>query len=147
VTNVPGDGSCGYHALMLLLHKLNLIPKDMSVYQFQRGVLKFIQSNMKKFVGSTHDSSKCAFQYPWGDIGHLRKCAKRSHAANRERYINTEVMMGIWNRRTDYSKFVPRGNRMDGTNCFLSLYICTKFQCLFSLTIGKIVEDVYFTHT
>jgi hypothetical protein len=34
VTNVPRDGSCGYHAVMLLLHKLNLIPKDMSVHQF-----------------------------------------------------------------------------------------------------------------
>jgi hypothetical protein len=34
VTDVSGDGSCGYHAVMLLLNKLNLIPKDMTLYQF-----------------------------------------------------------------------------------------------------------------
>ncbi len=34
MTNVHGDGSCGYHSVILLLHKLNLIPKHMSVYQF-----------------------------------------------------------------------------------------------------------------
>ncbi len=34
VTDVSGDGSCGYHAVMLLLNKVNLIPKDMTLYQF-----------------------------------------------------------------------------------------------------------------
>jgi hypothetical protein len=34
ITYVPGDGSYGYHSVMLLLGKLNLIPKHMSVYQF-----------------------------------------------------------------------------------------------------------------
>jgi hypothetical protein len=34
ITDVPGDGSCGYPSVMLLLRKFNLIPKHMSVYRF-----------------------------------------------------------------------------------------------------------------
>ncbi len=34
ITDVSGDGSCEYHSVMLLLRKLYLIPKHMSVYQF-----------------------------------------------------------------------------------------------------------------
>ena len=71
---------------------------------------------MNKFVGSTHDVSDCAFQYPWGESGHLRNAASRTPAANRERYITMEVEVGIWNSCTDYSKFVPRGHWMDNTH-------------------------------
>ena len=53
VIDVDGDGSCGYHATKLLLIKLDLITKDMSVSQLRRGILEFIQSNIDKFVGST----------------------------------------------------------------------------------------------
>ena len=115
VVDVPGDGSCGYHATMLLLIKLDHIQKDMTVYQFRRGILQFMQSNMNKFVGSTQDGSDCAFQYRWGstDGRSLRKKTPRSHTEIRERFITTEVMEGIWNRRTDYSKYVQKMHWMD----------------------------------
>lgn len=103
---------------MLLLLKLDLIPKDMSVYTFRRGILQFMQSIMNKFVVSSQDGSDCAFQYQWGvaDGCSLRKKATQSHTENRDRYICTEVMGRIWNRRTAYSKFVPKVHWMDGTH-------------------------------
>ncbi len=76
-----------------------------------------MQSNMNKFVGSTQDGSDCAFQYGWvnPDARSLRKKTLRSHTEIRERFIKTEVMEGIWNCRTDYSKYVQKMHWMDGT--------------------------------
>jgi hypothetical protein len=62
IQDVPGDGSCGYHSVMLLLRKLNVINNDLSVSQFCQGIFNFIQTNMKKFVGITNDGSNCAVQ-------------------------------------------------------------------------------------
>jgi hypothetical protein len=70
---------------------------------------------MKKFVGSTHDGSNCAFQYPWGIGGRFRS-APQNPAATHKRDVLTEVMMGIWSPRTDYSEYVPFGNWMDATH-------------------------------
>jgi hypothetical protein len=85
---------------------------------------------MNKFVGSTHDGSDCAFQYPWGVSGCLRNTASQTPAANRERDIITEVLVGFWNRRTDYSKFVPRGHWMDGTHLLLVIVYMYKIPML-----------------
>ena len=34
VKDVPGDGSCGYHALMLLVQRMDIIDKNIFVGQF-----------------------------------------------------------------------------------------------------------------
>ena len=78
VIDVDGDGSCGYHATKLLLIKLDLITKDMSVSQLRKEILKFIQSNIKKFVGSTQDRNDCAFQYTWA-------CVDKSHRQRKKK--------------------------------------------------------------
>ncbi len=66
IQDVPGDGSCGYHSVVLLLCKLNVINNDLSDSQFCWGIFNFIQTNIKIFVGTTNDGSDCAVQYPWG---------------------------------------------------------------------------------
>ncbi len=45
----------------------------------------------------------------------LRKKTPGSHTEICERFIKTEVMEGIWNRRTNYSKYVQQMHWMDGT--------------------------------
>jgi hypothetical protein len=107
IQDVPGDGSCRYHPVMLLLHKLNVINNDLSISQFCRGIFNFIQTNMKKFVGTTNDGSNCAAQYPWG------RRSSTNPIASWERFMTMEVMKGIWNYGTDYTKFVLYGNWVD----------------------------------
>jgi hypothetical protein len=103
---------------MFFLQKLSLIDKDMNVNQFWQGILKFIQTNMNKFLGMTRDGSDCAYQSPWGEAGNGTKKrsanSSQNPAATRETYTTTEVMNGIWNRCTDYTKKNSYGNWMGG---------------------------------
>ena len=71
--NVPGDGSCGYHMIMLLLCKMKLIDSSVSVTQFWREVHSFVECNMNKFVGLGDDGDDAIFQYPWGIKSRLKK--------------------------------------------------------------------------
>ena len=73
VQDVPGDGSCGYHAIMLLLCRMNLIDSSVSVTQFRRELHYFIECNMSKFVGLHDDGNNAIFQYPWGKMSRLKK--------------------------------------------------------------------------
>ncbi len=73
VRDVPGDGSCGYRCMMLLLCRMKLIDNTLSVSQFHRGIHQFIVSNMKKFVGVCPDGINAVFQYPWGQMSRLKK--------------------------------------------------------------------------
>ena len=69
----PGDGSCGYHVIMLLLCKMKLIDSSVTVTQFRRDVHSFIECNMNKFVGVGDDGDDAIFQYPWGIKSRLKK--------------------------------------------------------------------------
>lgn len=42
VENVPGDGSCGYHVIMLLLRRMKVIDNTVSVCQFRREIHKTV---------------------------------------------------------------------------------------------------------
>ena len=61
VHDVPGDGSCGYHCMMLLLCRMKLIDNTLSVTQYRREILEFIQSNMIKFIGVSPDGNDAVF--------------------------------------------------------------------------------------
>ncbi len=71
--DVPGDGSCGYHCMMLLLRRMKLIDNTLNVTQFHHAIHEFIESNMKKFVGVHLDGNNAVFQYPWGQMSRLKK--------------------------------------------------------------------------
>ena len=73
VEDVPGDGSCGYHAIMLPLHRMKLIDNTLSVSQFRREIHDCVVSNMNKFVGASHDGNDAIFQHSWGQMSHLKK--------------------------------------------------------------------------
>ena len=64
VENVPGDGSCGYHVIMLLLCRMKLIDSTLSVSQFRCEIRDFVVSNMNKFIGASTDGNDAIFQYP-----------------------------------------------------------------------------------
>jgi hypothetical protein len=69
VSDVPGDGSCGYHCAMLLLWRMKLIDNTLSVtLLFCCGIHDFIVSNMNKFVGESLDDNDGVLQYPWGQM-------------------------------------------------------------------------------
>jgi hypothetical protein len=112
VKDVPGDGSCGYHALMLLLQTMNIIDKNILVGQFRRNIYNHIQSSMEKFTGA--DGGTCVYEYTWGESAQLLKKA-RNPMVRRERFMTTEVMRGVWDRKTDFSKFVSQKYWMDAT--------------------------------
>ena len=61
VEDVPGDGSCGYHAIMLLLCRMKLIDNTLSVSQFRREIHDFVVSNMNKFIGASPDGNDAIF--------------------------------------------------------------------------------------
>jgi hypothetical protein len=73
VHDVPGDGSCAYHCMILLLHRMQLIDNTLSVTQFRREYLEFIESNMMKFVGDSPDGKDATFQYSWGQMDRQTK--------------------------------------------------------------------------
>lgn len=116
VTDVQGDGSCGYHVTKLLLIKLHLISKNMSVKELRKGILKFIESNIDKFVGSTDDGNDCAFQYVWGYVDKSLRQKQLSQKEIRKKFMKTAVMKGIWNSRTDYSKYVKEVHWMEASH-------------------------------
>ena len=112
VIDVPGDGSCGYHALILLLSGIDNLDKNIHVGQFRRNIYNHVQNNMTKFIGT--DGGSCVYQYPWGDSDQSLKKA-RNPMVRRERFMTTEVMRGIWDRKTDFSKVVLPLYWMDAT--------------------------------
>ena len=73
VKDVPGDGSCGYHALMLLVQRMDIIDKNIFVGQFQRNIYNHIQSNMAKITGA--DGGTCVYEYTWGKSAQVLKKA------------------------------------------------------------------------
>ncbi len=73
VHDVPGDCSCGYHAIMLLLCRMKRIDNTLSVTQFRRELHDFIECNMNKFVGVNNDGNDAIFQFPWGQMNCLNK--------------------------------------------------------------------------
>ncbi len=73
VHDVPGDGSCGYHCMILLLHRMKLIDNTLNVTQFCHRIHEFIESNMNKFIGVCLDGNNAVFQYPWGQMSCLKK--------------------------------------------------------------------------
>ena len=73
VHDVPGDGSCGYHCIMFLLHRMQLIDITLTVSQFRQGNLEFIQTNMSKFIGVHPDGNDAVFQFGWGDMSRPNK--------------------------------------------------------------------------
>ncbi len=125
VRDVPGDGSCGYHCMMLLLHRMKLIDNTLSVTQFCRGIHEFIESNMSKFVGVSLDGNDAVFQYPWGQISPPKK-KSCNPAASWTRFMTTAVMSGIWSNRVDYSSPVSKAHWMDSG--YLFPVIAYKYQ-------------------
>ncbi len=127
--DVPRDGSCGYHAIMLLLCRMKLIDNTLSVTQFWRELHDFIECNMNKFVGVNDDGNDAIFQYPWGQMNRLKK--KCNPATSRTRFMTTKVMSRIWNNRIDYSSTVGKAHWMDSV--YLLTIIASKYK------ISKIV--------
>jgi hypothetical protein len=74
VIDVPGDGSCGYHALLLLLSGMDILDKNIHVGQFRRNIYSHIQNNMTKFTGA--DGCTCVYQYAWGNSAQSSKKAR-----------------------------------------------------------------------
>ena len=110
--DVPADGSCGYHSIMLLLRRMQLIDNNLSVTEFRCGIHDFILSNMVKFVGVSADGSDCVFQFPWGSMDRVIK-QHRNPAASRKRYMTTKVLSGIWCKNVSYLSFVSIPHWMD----------------------------------
>jgi hypothetical protein len=109
VHDVPGDGSCGYHAIMLLLCRMKLIDNTLSVTQFRRELHDFIECNMNIFFGVNDDGNDAIFQYLWGQMNCLKK-KKCNPATSRTRFMTTEVMSGIWSNCIDYSSTVGKAH-------------------------------------
>jgi hypothetical protein len=75
-----------------LLIKLHLISKNMSVNELRQGILKFIESNIDKFVGSTDDGNDCAFQYVWGYVDKSLRQKQLSQKEIRKKFMKTAVL-------------------------------------------------------
>ena len=125
VHDVPGDGSCGYHCMMLLLRRMKLIDSTLSVTQFCQGILEFIESNMIKFIGGSPDGNDTVFQYSWGNMDRPKK-RRGNPTASQTRFITTEVMNGIWSNRVDYSSPVSKAHWMH--SAYLFPVIAYKYQ-------------------
>ncbi len=115
--DVPGDGSCGYDCMMLLLRRMKLIDNTLSVSQFCCGIHQFIVSNMKKIVGVCPDGNDAMFQYPWGQMSCLKK-KSCDPTTSRTRFMTTKVMSGIWSKRVYYSSPVSKAQWMDSAYLF-----------------------------
>jgi hypothetical protein len=92
ITDVKSNGSCGYHALILFLQRMELVNQDISVSQFCKNIYTHIQKNMSKFTGE--DGGNCVFEYTWGKSSQSLKKA-RNPMVRRERFMTMEVMRGI----------------------------------------------------
>jgi hypothetical protein len=67
---------------------------------------------MSKFTGE--DGGNCVFEYIWGESSQSLKKA-RNTMVHRERFMTMEVMRGIWDRKTNFSKYVLEVYWMDAT--------------------------------
>ena len=50
VVDVPGDGSCGYHAVMALLRKIDIIEKNVSITMMRREICHFVRDNSQNVI-------------------------------------------------------------------------------------------------
>ena len=144
VKDVPGDGSCGYHALILLLQRMDIIDKNILVGQFRRNIYNHIQKHMAKFTGA--DGGRCVYEeYTWGKYDQDLKKA-RDPMVRRERFMTTEVMRGIWDRKTDFSKYVSQLYWMDATYILPIITHMYKIARLVLYDIRKLIDGTrYFT--
>ncbi len=67
---------------------------------------------MAKFTGA--DGGTCVYKYTWCNSAQSLKKA-RNPMVRGERFMTTEVMRGVWDRKTDFSKFVSLLYWMDAT--------------------------------
>ncbi len=65
IKDVKGDGSRGNHALVLLLQRMDLVNKDISVSRFQKNIFSHIHKHMRKFTGA--NGGNYVFEYIWGE--------------------------------------------------------------------------------
>jgi hypothetical protein len=144
VKDVPGDGSCGYHALILLLQRMDIIDKNKLVRQFRRNIYNHIQQHMAKFTGA--DGGRCVYEeYSWGKYDQDLKKA-RNPMVRRERFMTTEVMRGIWDRKTDFCKYVSQLYWMDATYLLPIITHMDKIARLVLYDIRKLIDGTrYFT--
>ena len=144
VKDVPGDGSCGYHALILLLQRMDIIDKNILVGQFRRNIHNHIQKHMAKFIGA--DGGRCVYEeYTWGK---LDQDLKKAHnpMVRRERFMTTEVMRGVWDRKTDFSKSVSQIYWMDATYILPVITHMYMIPSLVLYDIHKLIDGTrYFT--
>jgi hypothetical protein len=111
--------------MMLLLSKMNLIDNTLSVTQFHRGILEFIESNLIKFVGVSPDGNDAVFQNSWGQMDRPNK--RRCNLTDSQiRFITTKVMNGIWSNSVDYLSPVSKALWMD--SAYLFPVIAYKYQ-------------------
>ncbi len=74
VHDVPRDGSCDYHCIMLLLQRMKLIDDTLSVTLFCSRIHEFIKSNMNQLIGVCPNGTNAVFsQYPWGQMSRSKK--------------------------------------------------------------------------
>ena len=52
IHDVNGDGNCGYYAIMKGLCEANLLSRRMSVTDFRKGLVEYLEANVTFFCGS-----------------------------------------------------------------------------------------------
>jgi hypothetical protein len=72
---------------------------------------------MSKYVGVSPDSNNAVFQYPWGQMSHMKN-KSCNQGTSWTRFMTTAVIRGIWSNCVDYSSPVSKALWIDSGYLF-----------------------------
>ena len=151
VIDVSGDGSCGYHALLLILEffgKINTGPTKVSMYNFRKEILEFSERNQGRILGKKPDGSDGAFLIKKTGESGFKLAIKRSHTdpfAVQQKLFKTTITKGIWKEGVDYSGIVGSEHWMNARFVLplVTFQYRIKELVLYTMTSGVFFTSIY----
>jgi hypothetical protein len=105
IHDVPADGNCGYHALLIVLKHHNVVHDDMTVSQLRKEIFQYAEENMNKFIGKEELGGDTVFKTIDGKVGYTygQRIKKNPRKCRESVYVNS-IIKGVYKPNVNYKR-------------------------------------------
>lgn len=123
---MPGDGSCGYWAVISFLVSEHKVKSDITIKQIRKEIHDYADKHKERFAGMEVNGSDAIFKLSDGDPGFKSgQRARRTPVATRLRGFVNCIMLNIYNSKKNY-KTCTYAHYMDGSKVLPIVMHCYK---------------------